>query len=377
MQLQYRNVNEAFTGLVRLFHLGHDTIVRTQSRNGPVMMINEPTLITYTNPRERVLFNGARDANPFLHVYEALWMLAGRNVVAPLAWYAKQFTEYSDDGMKLNDAYGYRWRNGPYLGKGVDYPRGKADQLVQLVAHLKSNPTSRRAVLTMWNVEDDLLKVDDSKAVCCNLNVMFALREAIVPRLSGDLRRDVPVYGKYLDMTVTNRSNDLIWGLLGTNYVAFSFLQEYMATRLGVEVGLYHHFSNNLHCYENTWKPKEWLEDRQQDWYGKGAIREHGLIYHTFPLVRNPVVFDQEVRLFAEYAWGPMARMENAGVAERLSEPFLVDVALPLYLAYSAHKDKDYYTALSHLENCVADDWRIAAQNWINRRMERKHHAGK
>jgi hypothetical protein len=35
-------------------------------------------------------------------------------------------------------------------------------------------------------------------------------------------------------MTVTNRSNDLCWGMLGANYVHFTILQEYLAARLGV-----------------------------------------------------------------------------------------------------------------------------------------------
>src|SRR4051812_45937933 len=81
------------------------------SRYGEVIQWEGPLTITYTSPTERVLFNAARDCNPFALLYESLWMLAGRNDVAPLAHYTRRFAEFSDDGKVLNDAYGYRWRH--------------------------------------------------------------------------------------------------------------------------------------------------------------------------------------------------------------------------------------------------------------------------
>jgi thymidylate synthase len=169
-------------------------------------------------------------------------MLAGRNDVDSVAYYAKQMREYSDDGKTLNGAYGYRWRKAKtnVLGSGVDdgIVYDEIDQLAVIVNHLKAQTESRRAVLQMWNVEDDLLKIGsdldfmrgkESKDVCCNLSVMFAVRK--VNTGPGDYGDE---YRSYLDMTVTNRSNDLIWGLLGANFVHFTILQEYMAARLGV-----------------------------------------------------------------------------------------------------------------------------------------------
>jgi hypothetical protein len=87
-------------------------------------------------------------------------MLAGRNDVATVAYYAKQMREYSEDGKTLNGAYGYRWRNQLVnVYEHGDPTWQHVDQLDVLVAHLKADPTSRRAVLQMWNVEDDLLKI--------------------------------------------------------------------------------------------------------------------------------------------------------------------------------------------------------------------------
>ena len=52
-------------------------------------------------PCERVLLYPERNANPFFHLYESLWMLAGRNDVAGPARYAKNMNNYSDNGVTL------------------------------------------------------------------------------------------------------------------------------------------------------------------------------------------------------------------------------------------------------------------------------------
>jgi hypothetical protein len=50
-----------------------------------------------------------RDANPFFHVMETLWMLAGRNDLPWLVRFNKRFASYSDDGGNTQPgAYGYQ-----------------------------------------------------------------------------------------------------------------------------------------------------------------------------------------------------------------------------------------------------------------------------
>src|SRR5690606_3416900 len=146
----------------------------TSSRVGEVAYIPEPVMITYQEPRKRVLFSEARDANPFFHLYESLWMLAGRDDVAPLAYYSSKIAEIaSDNGQTFNGAYGRRWRRMLSDSNGDE-----VDQLKILIEHLRQLPNSRRAVLQMWTVGDDLLNigtpVDYSKDVCCNTCVYFS-----------------------------------------------------------------------------------------------------------------------------------------------------------------------------------------------------------
>src|SRR5258708_35739439 len=102
MHLTTRNVNTAFIQLIPRFLPGtawEGCPTRLdQTRNGKCLVVDEPVLISYTHPKERVLFNPVRDANPFFHLYESLWMLAGRNDLKSLAYYCSRMKEFSDDG---------------------------------------------------------------------------------------------------------------------------------------------------------------------------------------------------------------------------------------------------------------------------------------
>ena len=409
MHLNFRNVNDAFRGIVKMFrdeeycngspwtlHGNPAPITRTTSRNGPVLMIDEPVTVTYSHPLERVLFHPVRDANPFFHVYEALWMLAGRNDVAPLQRFVGRIKEFSDDGVTMNGAYGYRWRHAPVARQSNGQSWPDADQLDTIVSHLKAYPDSRRAVLQMWNVEDDLFRVGGetttswnrafrtmsmpSKDVCCNLSVMFALRrdmdrgpkcvcgadrsgpsaeahKADCPAARSHTVQMVP----HLDMTVTNRSNDLIWGMLGANYVHFTFLQEYMAARLGVKVGRYHHVTNNLHVYaeRKDWQPTALLDECEDL-----SLLEYRFIKKV-PLVKDADRFEQELPEFVQH-WSHEG--ERTGT-RRWSEPFLDTVARPMMAAHALRDNAMDGTIGTQIARIIAaDDWRIVTTDWLQRR---------
>jgi len=381
MHLHTRNVRTALKEMVQFFHDGElnrtekfhrgiNPVLTENSRNGKVLVIGQPVTVSYSNPTERVLWNQSRDANPFFHLYEALWMLAGRNDVAPLVYYNSRMADFSDNGTTLNGAYGYRWRR--HINRITSLP-AKLDQLELLANHLEDQPASRRAVLTMWNVEDDLLKVDSpecggSKDVCCNLNVLFKLRhgpavedeEKYHPHTGTFYKRD-----KFLDMTVTNRSNDLLWGMLGANYVHFSILQEYMAARLGAGVGTYHHFSNNLHVYKER---KDWDPGNLLAWERANPDQEEDDI--KVPLVQDHTVFDTELRNFVDH------HRQNQTVRLALNEPFLQDVAQPLAMAYHRWKLGEFVQAIDEAAECRDGAWRRAALEWFRRRWQRRLETG-
>ena len=380
--LKFRNVNDAFSSLVHVFahkdsqhrRIPHSTlpIASVQTRNGPVWQIMEPVITTYEKPCERVLFNQARDCNVFFHLYEALWMLAGRNDVAPLDYYlGGRYSQFSDDKTTANGAYGYRWRKAnphQHWKTSSEQEMQYTDQLAVIIAHLKKKPEDRRCVLQMWNVQDDLLKMETSRDVCCNLCALFLLRDRGEPwpAMEGSPRH-------VLDMTVMNRSNDLANGMLGANVVHFSFLQEYMAAHLGVEVGVYNQISNNLHVYTESFggfPAEKWLEEYRSPetstatWYTDDAT-------NMVPLVKDPATFDQELPEFVQiHGTGDEVTMQQEQFLESLTEPFLEHVAHPMLMAFHAHKCRFYTDALKWIDLVRADDWREAGLNWITKRKE-------
>jgi thymidylate synthase len=311
------------------------------------------------------LFNSARDANPFFHFYEALWMLAGRNDVAPLDYYlGGKYSLYSDDTVTANGAYGYRWRharaydhnpNGIVAGAGryvTEHRLREVDQLAILIEHMKRKPENRRFVLQNWNVEDDLLKLDTSRDVCCNLSIVFAIRE-------GTHLHDAPKF--YLDITVFNRSNDTIWGMLGANVVHFSVLQEYMAGMLGIEVGRYFQVSNNVHVYESNWEPEKWLKP----W----AYYNHP----PYPMMKGDLSkWDEDCYRFVDNAWGDnlteMVETDQFLWRQKFINPFFYEVAIPIAEAFWRHKQRNYERAHQVISLCLADDWREACRDWLFRR---------
>lgn len=348
----FRNVNEAFSEIVANFEEPEFKTIRTTSRVGDVIQAVNPITITYSHPCERVLFNQARDANPFFHLMEALWMLAGFNDVRRMEFYNSNIGKIaSDDNKTFNGAYGFRWRHyNADLGDTFD----EVDQLELIIQHLRNKPDSRRTVLQMWSPTADLPKVGIpygkpiTKDVCCNTQAYFLI-----------------IDGK-LDMTVCNRSNDLIWGMLGANVVHFSILQEYLAGHLGIPVGRYHHFTNNLHVYTERWEPEKWMSDTGTDRYALSTNKPL-----NFPLVHDCARFDKEVFTFVQMVVGdsqPFYRDYDV----IFYEPFIKGTALPMALAFASYKLGRFGDAMNFIQRIVAEDWRIAAYNWILVRKQKR-----
>lgn len=79
-------------------------------------------------------------------IHELLWFLKGESNVRYL--HDNNVTiwdEWADADGSLGPVYGAQWRN--WNGKGID-------QISQLIEGIKKNPTSRRHIVSAWNVED-------------------------------------------------------------------------------------------------------------------------------------------------------------------------------------------------------------------------------
>lgn len=341
--ISVRNVHEALptTAFLMLEHATMET-----SRNGPVAVFPNPVSIAYGRPWERVLYWHERDANPYMHFFEALWMLAGRDDVEFPATYAKQLRAYSDDGKTLHGAYGRRWRTHFNL-----------DQLEWAIRRLRSDANDRRVVISHWDANIDPAKANnDGKDVPCNTQLYLAIRNG------------------QLCMQVLCRSNDLYWGCLGANAVHFAFLQEYVAQSLGVPIGWYFQTAFNLHWYDDfhqkVFNERSALTQEtslrhnmtlptEHKWnpYASGELGERP----THPLMANTdhAAWDAQLAIFLA-----------GGVAEGdgLTDPFFTEVAVPLRESHVAYREKHYTAAQELAASCAAPDWRKGCLDWLNRR---------
>ena len=339
-----RNVNDAlWAGTFMLQSTGE----QRESRNGPVVVATAPVSTEYSQPTERVMLHPGRDANPFFHLVEALWMLAGRNDLEPLTNLVKNMSNYSDDGGKTQPgAYGFRWR------KQFDYrrPRVELDQLEWVVKRLKADPNDRRVVIQMWDPEVDCYAADNGgKDVPCNLIAL--------PVVSSEGR---------LNLTVFNRSNDMVWGAYGANAVHFSVLQEWIASQLDIPVGTYWQVSNNFHAYLAT------LGKAAKEWpWGADADGSLNGDPYTAGIIRPMPMFSE--RLPLEELTDDINKFIDNPAKVGLRSSFLRQVACPVVMAQKAYKRwgglDGIASAREVLEQAPADnDWRAGAELWLNNR---------
>lgn len=335
-----RGVNDAL--LLGLRALKEEGVDR-DSRNGPVRVFPGPVTTHYKHPEERVLFYPERDANPYFHFMESLWMISGRRDVEWISRFSSNIANYSDDGVTFHGAYGYRWRNWflerEHMPDGISREIGVIDQLETIANLLKQNHDDRRVVLQMWDTETDLGM--NGKDFPCNLICTFRINP----------------YGK-LDMTVFNRSNDMIWGAYGANAVHFSMLQEVMAAWVGVPMGGYWQVSTNFHGYHATLDKHAPLFDISPgfDPYELGE-------FVPLPVVNGPIEqWFQDLHMFMD-----------VGPAIGLQDKFFKKTAVPMLQSWDAWKDRENPhhrdTAMKYANEILSPDWRKACVEWLERRL--------
>lgn len=166
-------------------------------------------------------------------IAEMMWILSGRNDIDWLSRYLPRAKDFSDDGRTWRGGYGPRLRR-----FGTD----KVDQLAHVIALLKEDPTTRRAVFNIYDPEVDSAP---GKDVPCNNWVHFLARE-----------------GK-LDANVAIRSNDLMWGWSGINSFEWATLLQLVAHLTGLEVGRVHYSISSLHLYERHWEKADRMAEKR------------------------------------------------------------------------------------------------------------------
>jgi thymidylate synthase len=159
-----------------------------------------------------------------------------RSIIVELLWFLKGDTnikylkdnnvsiwdEWADENGDLGPVYGYQWRNWPARDGGT------IDQISNIIQQIKSNPNSRRLMVSAWNVAD----VDNMALPPCHSLFQFYVAD-----------------GK-LSCQLYQRSADTFLGV-PFNIASYALLTMMIAQVCDLEVGEFIHTMGDAHLYNN------------------------------------------------------------------------------------------------------------------------------
>ncbi|MBR7798975.1 thymidylate synthase [Undibacterium fentianense] len=156
-------------------------------------------------------------------IHELIWFLAGSTNIA----YLKEngvsiWDEWADADGNLGPVYGSQWRSWP-LPNG-----GHIDQIAQLVEQIKTNPDSRRLIVSAWNVAE----IPNMKLPPCHAFFQFYVAD-----------------GK-LSCQLYQRSADIFLGV-PFNIASYALLTHMVAQQTGLKVGDFIWTGGDCHLYSN------------------------------------------------------------------------------------------------------------------------------
>lgn len=156
-------------------------------------------------------------------IYELLWFLKGDTNVKYLQEHGVRiWNEWADENGDLGHIYGYQWRSWPaYDGTFID-------QISEAIDQIKNNPSSRRIIVSAWNVAD----IPSMKLPPCHAFFQFYVADG---RLSLQLYQ---------------RSADTFLGV-PFNIASYALLLMMVAQVTGLEPGDFVHTLGDTHIYKN------------------------------------------------------------------------------------------------------------------------------
>ena len=156
-------------------------------------------------------------------IHELLWFLQGDTNIR----YLKEngvsiWDEWADESGNLGPVYGYQWRSWPA-------PDGRhIDQIATVVEQIKTNPNSRRMIVSAWNPA----LVDDMALPPCHAMFQFYVAD-----------------GK-LSCQLYQRSADIFLGV-PFNIASYALLTMMVAQVCGLQAGEFIHTLGDAHLYSN------------------------------------------------------------------------------------------------------------------------------
>jgi thymidylate synthase len=164
-------------------------------------------------------------------LHEVLWYLSGEDHIRNLRKHTKIWDAWADEDGNLETAYGRYWRRFPSAQLNPEtgqYEVVEVDQIGRVIEILKTDPTSRRMVVTAWEPGNAL----SSKLPPCHYTFAFN------------------VQGSRLNCHLTQRSGDIALGI-PFNLAAYALLTQILAQETGFVPGVFSHTIVDAHIYVN------------------------------------------------------------------------------------------------------------------------------
>ena len=166
-------------------------------------------------------------------IYELLWFLKGDTNINYLTENGVRiWNEWADDNGDLGPVYGHQWRN--WNSEGID-------QIKEVIHTLKTNPDSRRMLVSAWNPS---VMPDTSKPFAENV----ANGKAALPPCHAFFQ--FYVADNKLSCQLYQRSADVFLGV-PFNIASYALLTLMVAQVCGLEAGDFVHTFGDVHIYSN------------------------------------------------------------------------------------------------------------------------------
>jgi thymidylate synthase len=162
---------------------------------------------------------------------ELLWFLRGStNINENLTQHTPIWDAWADENGELGPIYGYQWRKWPRYVEAGDglYTREHVDQIAQVIEQIKTNPNSRRLIVSAWNVAD----LDKMALPPCHAFFQFYV-----------------INGR-LDLQLYQRSADVALGV-PFNIASYALLLMMVAQECNLTPGIFTHTLGDAHIYLN------------------------------------------------------------------------------------------------------------------------------
>lgn len=264
MQKPYNNLNQLYLStLDEVYNL-------YEFENNPRGFAERETLGfcgKLENPRNRFCYHPQRRQNIIFNYAEALWYLSGKNDLEFIQWYAPSMARFSADGETLPGT--------GYGKKLLHFGAKNLNQINRVVDILKNDDTdSKRAFLQIFSANEDIYKHNID--VSCTLGLQLLLRE------------------NKLHMVGYMRANDAYVGML-SDIFSFTFIQEFIASLLGCEVGTYTHQVGSIHIYEkNLEKVASLLQNSSQNILSEQSLPV--MPRSDFNIIESVLEYEKQIR---------------------------------------------------------------------------------